>query len=109
MICPECSCDELVLLESVQTCMHFSDFEDENGKWHHHDENRGRKDYRCQGCAREFSTPKYNSCWCGWTSQYPVLSKSHKEEHQRPFKGFKSTGYAITNNEWILNLVKNIE
>lgn len=105
MICPECKYNELVLLQGGSTLMNFPYFEDENKKWHHHDENIGSRTYQCMSCKHKFTIPFYNICWCGWTNQYPILSKTHKEEHNEPFKGFKLCEPVITNNEWIVNLV----
>jgi len=72
MICPKC--EEAGLTSRIThfpgecTMGGYFPFSDEKGRMHLHDGNLKTARYECSN-GHKWSEPKYNRCWCGWTSE----------------------------------------
>lgn len=49
----------------------FDPFFDKKGRYHFHDPNEHREEYRCDRDPEHFFTRQYRKkCWCGWHGKY---------------------------------------
>lgn len=74
MHCKICGIGNCEKIKDYHHLMAFSTQEDINGFFHYHDKNARWNEWKCRQ-GHEFRFQAYNSCWCGWTSQYPDLNK----------------------------------
>lgn len=49
----------------MTTAMYCSLFYDEDGKYHHHDNNITTQEYSCSN-GHKWTEKTSGSCWCGW-------------------------------------------
>jgi hypothetical protein len=60
---------------SMSACVSYSGYYDEDGKYHHHDDNAVTTDCRCSN-GHHFAYSPANTCWCGWEGKkekYQIL------------------------------------
>ena len=72
MICPECKKQGLKSFVYpgmiMTTCMYYTPFYDEEGKYHHHDSNITTTHFSCSN-GHNWSEKSGGSCWCGWAAK----------------------------------------
>lgn len=67
--CPKCKSNSHTLGVGTITCMSCLPFTDENGIYHHHDNNKVIQNYRCKNCDNEWCERIPNTCHCGWIQE----------------------------------------
>lgn len=89
--------------------MAFRTIKDKNGFYHYHDQNHAWQTWKCEN-GHTFTENYYNTCWCGWSNQYPdkIFHEEEINANERPM-GFKfSREIRILNDSHIKNICKTL-
>jgi hypothetical protein len=107
MRCKTCG-KECDLVDARSTCVAYHLVEDTEGFFHLHDYNGRWEEWRCMK-GHTTKCTGFNSCWCGWSSQYPE-KRFHVDKEVHFPQGHKfGDARIVLNDNHIVKLVQRIK